>query len=97
MKKILARIELYGADETDYESLHEKMRALGFARKIPHGDGTYDRLPDGTYVAEKDYDLFAIRGKISGIADQLSRKHNASVFVCSFTDSAWYLYLARDY
>ncbi|EBO4967657.1 DUF2622 domain-containing protein [Salmonella enterica] len=94
MATYLARVELYNADPEDYEQLHEYMLSLGFKRTIPHGDGSYNQLPDGTYISEKGGDISEIRSQISNYADRLS-KYRASVFVCEFSQCAWYLYRAK--
>ncbi|EPP1115389.1 hypothetical protein ACULYN_005307, partial [Escherichia coli] len=94
MPTYLARVELYNAEPEDYEGLHKYMLSLGFRRTIPHGDGSYNQLPDGTYVSEKGGDIYQIRSQISDYADRLSR-YRASVFVCEFSQCAWYLYPAK--
>ncbi|STH72656.1 Uncharacterised protein [Escherichia coli] len=53
MPTYLARVELYNAEPEDYEGLHKYMLSLGFRRTIPHGDGSYNQLPDGTYVPKR--------------------------------------------
>ncbi|CSP25802.1 Uncharacterised protein [Shigella sonnei] len=60
MPTYLARVELYNAEPEDYEGLHKYMLSLGFRRTIPHGDGSYNQLPDGTYVSEKGGDIYQI-------------------------------------
>lgn len=72
MPTYLARVELYNAEPEDYEGLHKYMLSLGFRRTIPHGDGSYNQLPDGTYVSEKGGDIYQIRSQISDYADRLS-------------------------
>ncbi|ECM4408923.1 DUF2622 domain-containing protein [Salmonella enterica subsp. enterica serovar Give] len=95
MATYLARVELHNSDPEDYEQLHEYMLSLGFKRTIPHGDGSYNQLPDGTYISEKGGDISEIRSQISNYADRLS-KYRASVFVCEFSQCAWYLYRAKS-
>ncbi|OZM18070.1 hypothetical protein CEO49_22405 [Klebsiella variicola] len=93
MSNILARVELHGADEDEYETLHQHMLTLGFVRETPHGDGTRNKLPDATYVAPKKGELAPLREKISAFADKLGTRR-ASVFICEFENCAWYLYRA---
>lgn len=95
MSNILARVELHDADEDAYELLHNYMAALGFVRKIPQGDGTYNQLPDATYVSGAKGDLASLREQISSYADRLGAT-KASVFICEFDKSAWYLFMAND-
>jgi hypothetical protein len=52
MANYLARVELHNANYSDYETLHESMRARGFSRIIGASDGKKYQLPTGTYVAE---------------------------------------------
>lgn len=44
--------------------------------------------------SEKGGDIYQIRSQISDYADRLSR-YRASVFVCEFSQCAWYLYPAK--
>lgn len=93
MSNILARIELHGADEEEYETLHQHMLSIGFFREIPHGDGTKDKLPEATYVATKKEELIPLQEKISAFANKLGTR-SASVFICEFENCAWYLFRA---
>ncbi|MDF7760823.1 hypothetical protein PU683_14980 [Kosakonia cowanii] len=95
MSNILARVELHGADEEAYELLHKHMAAQGFIREIPQGDGTFNQLPDATYISDRNEDLESVRKRISLYADRLG-KTNASVFICEFNNCAWYLFEADD-
>ena len=49
MTNFITRVELHGADEDDYEALHEEMRAEGFVRWIQDQDGNKLRLPTAEY------------------------------------------------
>ncbi|HEE0139757.1 TPA: hypothetical protein R8G72_000833 [Citrobacter youngae] len=95
MSNVLARVELHGADEEAYETLHERMLSLGFVREIPHGDGSRNKLPDATYVAPKREELVQLRERISSCANSLGTR-SASVFLCEFENCAWYLFRADD-
>ena len=49
MTKFTVRVELHGADDSDYESLHEAMQGKGFSRTIKDGDGIEYHLPTAEY------------------------------------------------
>ena len=52
MSKFTTRIELHGADRSDYDQLHSAMEDEGFSRTITSGDGIVYDLP----WAEYNYD-----------------------------------------
>ncbi|MDE1488947.1 DUF2622 domain-containing protein [Xenorhabdus bovienii] len=94
MKNYLARIEIYDADEADYETLHKKMKALGFSREIEFKGVRYD-MPDATYVTSKPGIKCSKLGEmISNVADPLSSK-TASIFVCQYDDWSAYLHFSK--
>ena len=43
------RVELHGADEDEYEALHDAMEAEGFVRSIENSSGEKLRLPTAEY------------------------------------------------
>lgn len=93
MKKLIARVELHGFTDESYEKLHEAMAAFGFDRSFVNpADGMNYVLPNGTYYSEKVGELSDIRIKVSAIADSLSTRKKASVWLCEFQDCNWYLY-----
>lgn len=49
MKSYTARVELHGADESDYEALHDAMEAEGFVRWIENQSEEKLRLPTTEY------------------------------------------------
>jgi hypothetical protein len=49
MARFMTRVELHGADYSDYENLHRAMEGEGFKRTITGGDGTVYRLPTAEY------------------------------------------------
>ena len=56
MTNFTVRIELHGADEADYENLHEAMERRGFVRWIESDGGRY-RLPTAEYnLVDADMD-----------------------------------------
>lgn len=52
MALFIVRVELHGADEDDYETLHEAMEGEGFARQISSDDGVLYHLPTAEYYRE---------------------------------------------
>ncbi|MGH7243424.1 MAG: hypothetical protein ACREJD_08420 [Phycisphaerales bacterium] len=55
MANFTVRVELHGADDSDYESLHEEMESAGFSRTIKSDDGLWYRLPPAEYVCSGNY------------------------------------------
>jgi hypothetical protein len=49
MTSYTARVELHGADEGEYEALHDAMEAEGFVRWIENQSGVKLRLPTAEY------------------------------------------------
>lgn len=91
MASYLARVELFGADADNYESLYEGMSALGFSKTITFPDGGVNNLPTGTYVGTFIDDVSVVRERIKVIANPLSNKP-AAIFVCDYNNWAAYLY-----
>lgn len=54
MPKFTTRVELHGADDRDYETLYEHMKAKGFTKTITGGDGRVYDLPPAEYNLIKD-------------------------------------------
>lgn len=52
---LLVRVQLSGADPSDYEVLHDRMQRAGFARSVKGPDGTEFDLPHAQYlIADAD-------------------------------------------
>jgi hypothetical protein len=72
MPKFTVRVELHGADESDYETLYEHMKAKGFKKTITAGDGKVYELPPAEYNLVKELtrdqvrDLAVIAAKSTG-------------------------------
>jgi hypothetical protein len=49
MPSFTTRVELHGATERDYETLHAAMQAEGFSRTIKADSGTQYHLPTAEY------------------------------------------------
>ncbi len=93
MAEYFARVEIFGAEAEQYETLHERMEAIGFLRTVMYSDGKLQQLPNGSYAGVKDEDIGSIREQISRLSDPLS-SIRASVFVCEMKSWAAYLYSA---
>ena len=52
MAQFMVRVVLHGADDEDYETLHEAMEAEGFARQIRSSDGVLYHLPTAEYYRD---------------------------------------------
>lgn len=48
MPQFIVRVELHGADEKDYDTLHDAMETRGFSRTISSADAKY-HLPSAEY------------------------------------------------
>lgn len=52
MAQFMVRVELHGADEDDYETLHEAMEGEGFSRQISSSESVLYHLPTAEYYRE---------------------------------------------
>ncbi|CNI63406.1 type V toxin-antitoxin system endoribonuclease antitoxin GhoS [Yersinia pekkanenii] len=93
MADYVARVEIFDANAENYESLHEKMREIGFSKTIIGESGKVSALPDGTYVGSRSEGEYDVREMIKRIADPLSSR-SAAIFVCSFDRWSGWLYSA---
>jgi hypothetical protein len=55
MAKFTTRIELHGASERDYNTLHEAMKERGFSRTIRNSKNVKYHLPTAEYDLIGDY------------------------------------------
>lgn len=91
MADYFVRVELFDADAEEYETLYNKMSALGFSKTMPPTGSNKKSLPTGCYVGTSANDTSTVRGRVSNAADPLSSKP-AAVFVCEFSNWASFLY-----
>jgi len=54
MAQFMVRVELHGADDDDYETLHKAMEGEGFSRQISSADDVLYHLPTAEYYREGD-------------------------------------------
>ncbi|CRM38469.1 MULTISPECIES: type V toxin-antitoxin system endoribonuclease antitoxin GhoS [Pseudomonas] len=85
MANFTVRVELHGADESDYETLYEHMKAKGFTKTITGGDGKVYALPPAEYNLVKEI----TRDKVRDLAVTAAKatKKSAGVLVTEGTRS----------
>ncbi|CNI82717.1 phage protein [Yersinia pekkanenii] len=93
MTSYIARVEISGGDANEYALLHEMMRGIGFSKEIVGDEGRVSSLPTGTYVANLDQDIDAVRDNIQRVALQVS-DNSPQIVVCSFDRWSGYLMFA---
>lgn len=81
MPEYMVRVELYRAEGSEYEELHEKMAAIGLKRTVTYGDGSVRRLPIGTYFGSHSQGANDVRDKVRQLATPLSSPAGPSIFV----------------
>jgi hypothetical protein len=88
MQLFITRVELHNADESDYESLHEAMRAEGFSQKIKSGEGEVYHLPTAEYSLSSN----AGRSSVLSAAKRAAAKTGCDyeVLVSETTYCTWY-------
>jgi hypothetical protein len=82
MAKYMVRVELYGAESDEYETLHERMKSLGLHKVIQGENNKVLQLPHGTYHGEFSISASDLCSKISVIASPLS-KRKPSIIACA--------------
>jgi hypothetical protein len=89
MTKFTVRIELHGADDDDYENLHETMEEKGFFRWI-EADGTKYRLPTAEYnFTSSTLDCGKVRDLAKSIAAGVKRSPTPWVLVTESVGRYW--------
>lgn len=96
MSNYLVRVELYGAEDDEYEQLHNSMEEIEFDRFIEDSSNNVLKLPNGTYVGTMPDGITPteIVEAVLTITKDLSPDGEASVFVCQYVDSGASLYPA---
>lgn len=82
------RVELHGADWSDYENLHQKMAAQGFSRTITADDGKRYWLPPAEYNYEAAATRAEVLAKAKAAASQV--KTSFAVIVTEASARTWY-------
>ncbi|MEQ5666186.1 DUF2622 domain-containing protein [Providencia alcalifaciens] len=94
MANYIIRIEIYDADYNQYETLHNKMKALGFFRQITFSNKKNYDLPSGTYFGKSGFSTSTILSNVKQATKGLSSK-DASIFLCQFTEWTASLYPSK--
>ncbi|MBU9379418.1 hypothetical protein [Burkholderia gladioli] len=92
MAEFLARVELHGASDEDYENLHFQLGIFGFVRVVPAVGGGNYRLPTGTYWIESTFNAQAVLG-FAQTAAQVVMKDSS--IVVAESNEAWFGGLTR--
>lgn len=87
MSKFTVRVQLTGADWSDYDKLHEKMEKAGFARFVIGSDGEAYHLPDAEYDFEASTTATEVRDLVKQIADTV--RPGSWVLVTQLGSRAW--------
>lgn len=74
MPNFTVRVELHGADERDYETLYEHMKAKGFKKTITGGDGRIWDLPPAEYNLIKELTRDQVRDLAAEAAKATRKK-----------------------
>ncbi|HTB03547.1 MAG TPA: hypothetical protein VK804_24015 [Bradyrhizobium sp.] len=82
------RVELHGADWSEYENLHQKMAAQGFSRTITADDGKRYWLPPAEYNYEAAATRTEVLAKAKAAASQV--KTSFAVIVTEAGARTWY-------
>ena len=93
MAVFLARVELHGGTESNYEILHSAMRDIGFARTVTRSDGVKFHLPSAEYTGFLDSNLTLIRVAVKNAANRTGR--SSWVLVTQAAAIDWDLSVAR--
>lgn len=88
MAGFTTRVELHGADWSDYENLHKKMAAQGFSRTITADDGKRYWLPPAEYNYEAATTRADVLAKARAAASQV--KNSFAVIVTEADGRTWY-------
>lgn len=88
MPKFTTRVELHGASEDDYETLHEAMEEAGFSRQITSSDGKTYYLPWAEYSREGGLSRDQVLATAKDAAAQTGRKY--AVLVTESAGRTWH-------
>lgn len=91
MANYLVRVELYDADASDYDALHDAMELLHMHKYFRTDAMSVKALPNGTYIGQSTLSALSLRDSVQRAAAPLSSK-SPSIFVCEFSNWASYLY-----
>jgi hypothetical protein len=93
MARFTTRVELHGADESDYNLLHAEMEKRGFERTIKSNDGSTYKLPTAEYNAETedsiDDVLTAAKSAAAVVKTKGRLSDDASILVTQSAGRKW--------
>lgn len=87
MSRFTTRVELHKANEEDYKTLHEAMRAEGFSRLIGDREGKKYRLPTAEYNRDAELTKQQVLNSAKRAAAKTSR--SASIIVTESNGRVW--------
>lgn len=88
------RVELHGANESDYNSLHELLKDKGYQRSIYVGDpakvqppglamlAQFRKLPTGTYTLKSNVHIDTVITQVTDIASRVKTNPMVVVAEC---------------
>ncbi len=79
MAKFPVRVELLDAEEADYDTLWDEMKAEGFKRTVKDSDGVKCRLPPAEYSYRGDATRDDVLTKAKAAAAKTGKKHRILV------------------
>jgi len=85
--RFTTRVVLHGADEDDYEILHESMQSEGFTRTITGEHGIEYHLPEAEYNKTGNFKPEDVRTSAKKAANKTGRK--SAILVTASTGSYW--------
>ncbi|WP_387690809.1 DUF2622 domain-containing protein [Photorhabdus sp. RM71S] len=90
MARYMVRVELYGAEGNEYETLHEGMGSIGLYKTILGDNNRALQLPQGTYQGKSNLSAKELCSRINRVASPLS-KGSPSIIACALTGDweAW--------
>lgn len=86
MAKFTTRVELHEADSSDYDELHEHMKAEGFRTTISGSDNTYV-LPTAEYNYQGEVEIDDVLAWAKSAANKTGRKY--SILVTEAVQRKW--------
>jgi len=88
----MTRVELHGAQESDYETLHAAMARVGFNRIISNA-GTAYYLPTAEYIVHSSLDATGVRNVAKTAANSTGK--TSWVLTIQSAGMAWELRAVR--
>ena len=87
MSNFTIRVELHGANYSDYETLHAAMNQAGFSRTITGDNGRVYQLPEAMYTMSTVASAESVRTLASGAAQRTGKTF--AVLVTTAGPIAW--------